>query len=207
MRGKFGVLSPGKVNSHSTALSRSPRPLPMCAVFLCFHTTDCEACSFTTYGFRIFNVRITVGACRRHEGGSGKNKSAQELTRRDRQSVSHPAPPGDRTQTDNLSLTLPRQGIEPRQTICLSPCPARGSNPGSSGLSSGCVTAELRPLSCPPQALSQPGRHGNAASVNGLVQSRHVSHLSKQRCQIVVKFACVKFLNIMMPDCRKVCMC
>ena len=32
-----------------------------------------------------------------HEGGSGKRKFAQELTRRDRKTVSHPAPLGDRT--------------------------------------------------------------------------------------------------------------
>ena len=35
-----------------------------------------------------------MGACRTHEGGSGTNKSAQELTRRYRKTSSHPAPPG-----------------------------------------------------------------------------------------------------------------
>ena len=42
-----------------------------------------EACSFTTDGYDIFNVRTNLGACRAHEiggGGSGTNKSAQELT-------------------------------------------------------------------------------------------------------------------------------
>ena len=36
--------------------------------------------------------------CHTHEGGSGTNMYAQELTRRDRKTVPHPAPTGDRTQ-------------------------------------------------------------------------------------------------------------
>ena len=65
-------------------------------VFLSFHTTncECEAYSFTTDGYGIFNVCTNLGACPTHEGGSGTNKSAQELTRRDRKP--------------------PHQGIEPR---------------------------------------------------------------------------------------------
>ena len=46
----------------------------------CFDTTGCDAYSFTTDGYGIFNMRKNVGACQTHEGGSGTNKSAQELT-------------------------------------------------------------------------------------------------------------------------------
>ena len=59
------------------------------AVFVCDHTTGCEACSFMTDGYMGF---VT------HEGGSGTNTSAQELTQRDRKTL----------------FTLPGQGIEPR---------------------------------------------------------------------------------------------
>ena len=45
-----------------------------------FCVTGCEAYSFTTDGYRIFNVRTNLGGCRTHQGGSGTNKSAQELT-------------------------------------------------------------------------------------------------------------------------------
>ena len=44
-------------------------------------------------------TQIQVGGCRTHKGGSGTNKPAQELTRRDRKTAAHPAPPaGDQTQ-------------------------------------------------------------------------------------------------------------
>ena len=43
-------------------------------------------------------VRTNLGACHTHEVGSGTNKSAKELTRRDTKIASHPVPPGDRTQ-------------------------------------------------------------------------------------------------------------
>ena len=53
----------------------------LCAVFSCFNTgTGCEAYSFTADGHGIFNVRTHLGACRTHEGESGTNKFAQELT-------------------------------------------------------------------------------------------------------------------------------
>ena len=65
--------------------------------FLCDHTTGCEAYSFTTDGYGIFNVHINLGACRMHEVGSGK--SAQELTWRDRKNVPHPASPGVAVET------------------------------------------------------------------------------------------------------------
>ena len=76
------------------AIQLPPPPL----VFSCFHTTVCEAYSFKTDGYGIFNVRTHVGACRTHEGGSGTNKSAQELTRG----------------TEKLFLAPPRKGIEPK---------------------------------------------------------------------------------------------
>ena len=66
-------------------------------VFLCDHATGCEAYSFTTDGYGIFNAPTNLGACRTHEGGSGTNRSAQALTRRDRKTVPHPALPRDRT--------------------------------------------------------------------------------------------------------------
>ena len=51
-----------------------------------------------TDGYGICNIRTNLGACRTQEGGSGTNKTAQVLSRRDRKIVPHPAPPGDRTQ-------------------------------------------------------------------------------------------------------------
>ena len=36
-----------------------------------------------------------LGACHMHEEGTGTNKSAQELTWRDRKTVPHDAPPED----------------------------------------------------------------------------------------------------------------
>ena len=95
MHGKFGLLSLKKASSHSTAL---PRLFFLYTEFSCCHTTSCQAYSFMTDGYRTFNVCTNLGACHTHEGGSGTNKSAQELTWRDRK----------------LLLTLPHQGIKPR---------------------------------------------------------------------------------------------
>ena len=104
--GNSGCFPFGKANSHSTALPCFVFCfLPVSATLSCFHTTGCGAYSFTTDGYGIFNVRTHLGACRTHEGGSGTNKSAQELTRRDRKTVPHPAPPGDRTQ--GLRIWIP----------------------------------------------------------------------------------------------------
>ena len=65
------------------------------AVFLCDHTTGCEDYSFTTDAYGIFNVRTSLDACHTHEGESlGTSTPAQELTRRDRNTAPHPAPPG-----------------------------------------------------------------------------------------------------------------
>ena len=40
----------------------------VCAMFCCFHTTGCEAYSFMSDGYGIFNMRTNVGACLTHEG-------------------------------------------------------------------------------------------------------------------------------------------
>ena len=74
----------------------------MHATFLCDHTTGCEAYSFMTDGHVIFNMHTYLGACCTHEGGSGTNKPTQELTR---------------GETENLSLILSHQWIEPSVRI------------------------------------------------------------------------------------------
>ena len=71
----------------------------MYAIFFGDHTTGIEAYSFTTDGYEIFNVRTHLGARRTHEGGSGTNQSAQELTGGGMGTTAPPpAPPQDRTQ-------------------------------------------------------------------------------------------------------------
>ena len=54
--GKFRLLSPEKASSHSTVLPRWVFSFFLCAVFSYFHTTGCEARSFTTDGYGIFNA-------------------------------------------------------------------------------------------------------------------------------------------------------
>ena len=68
--------------------------------FSCFHTTVCEAYSFATDGYWIFNVRTHLGACRTHEWRSGTSKSI--CTRVDSEGQK------------NCSSPCPCQGIEPR---------------------------------------------------------------------------------------------
>ena len=93
---KSGLLSLGKASSSSTALSTF---YFMCAMFLSFHVTGWKAYSFTTAAYRMLNVCTHLGACCRHKGESGRNMSAQELTRTERKTCPHhPALPGDRTQ-------------------------------------------------------------------------------------------------------------
>ena len=89
-------------------------------MFSYFYTTDCEAYSFTTDGYEIFNMHTHLGACHTYEVGSGTDKSAQELTRMDKK--------------------------EKEEKSCLSSNPTRGSNPGSSDLNSDVLTTELGPL-------------------------------------------------------------
>ena len=98
MRGKFKLPFPGKASSRSTALP-SGFP-PMSAVFSYFHTTGCETYSYTTDGYGIFNVsiiRVRAVHTKRGQAQTSLHKSrfgGKETT------VSHPAPPGDRTQED-----------------------------------------------------------------------------------------------------------
>ena len=56
--------------------------------------------SVATAGYGIFNLRTNVGACCTQEGRSGTNKSAQDLTRRDRK-IKCPSP-------------WPTRGVKPR---------------------------------------------------------------------------------------------
>ena len=51
----------------------------MYAVFLCGPTTDCEAYSATTDGYRICNCYTNLGACCTHEGGPGTSKSCTKV--------------------------------------------------------------------------------------------------------------------------------
>ena len=44
-------------------------PFFLCAMFSCFYITGCEAYTFTTDGYGIFNVRTDLGACHTHQGG------------------------------------------------------------------------------------------------------------------------------------------
>ena len=67
------------------------------AVFLCDHTTGCEAYSFTTDGYGIFNMRTNLGAYSTHEGGDQAQTSLQKSWLGG---------------TEKLYLTLPRQGIK-----------------------------------------------------------------------------------------------
>ena len=71
----------------------------VCAVFSFDHTTGCEAYSFTTDGDGRDGRAHKCGCVPYTQRGSGIERSAQELTRRDRK---------------QLHLTLPRQGIELR---------------------------------------------------------------------------------------------
>ena len=100
---KYGLLFPlGKVSSRSTALRNFFLLLPPPCV-QCFRVcipSACEVYSCTADGCRIFNVRINLGACRTHEGGSGTNKSAQHK--------------GSLGGTETLTVAPPLQGIELR---------------------------------------------------------------------------------------------
>ena len=100
MHGKFGLLSTGKASSHSTALPN----------FLLFFLFPCVQCSCVYIQPAVMPTllrQIDIGSlmcahmwgCAVHtKGGSGTNKSAQELTWRNRKAVPHPAPPRHRPQ-------------------------------------------------------------------------------------------------------------
>ena len=71
---------PGESEQPQYGATQLSSPL-LCAVFTCFHTTGCEAYSFATDKYVIFNVRKKLVACRTHGSGSGTKKPAQKLTR------------------------------------------------------------------------------------------------------------------------------
>ena len=79
----------------------------MCAVFLCSHTTGCEAYSFATDRYGIFNVRTNLGACRTPFTRWGSD-------------------------TKQVCTRVDSEG----QKNGPSPCPTRRSNPGPSDLNS-----------------------------------------------------------------------
>ena len=105
-----GCFSPGKLSSHTMVLPSCCSFPPLCSVFMFPYQkiiTGCETYTFTTDLYGIFDVYTYLGACCTHEVGSGTNKSAQELTWRDRKTVPHPAPPGDRTQGHRIIIPTP----------------------------------------------------------------------------------------------------
>ena len=91
--GCFPPLEKGRSHTYSAALPTFFCGSSCVAVFLCFYATDCEAYSYATDGYGIFNVRTTLGACRTtrtslHKSGLGRTETT-------------------------LFFTLFRQGIEP----------------------------------------------------------------------------------------------
>ena len=117
MRGKFGLLSPEKASSHSTALtsSLSPPPPPTLPVYSIFVLPYRRTLLRQMHMGSLTCALIWV--CAVYTKGGARHK--QVCTRVD--SGGH--------------------------KNCLWPCPARGSNPGSSGLNSDAVTTDLRPSS------------------------------------------------------------
>ena len=66
------ISSRGKRTTAVRRYPASPPPLPPPSCEQCFRVSiGCEAYSFTTYGYRIFNLRINFGACRTRERGRG----------------------------------------------------------------------------------------------------------------------------------------
>ena len=66
LHGKFRLLSLEKPSSHNMPL---PSFLFSFSWMQCFHTTGCEAYSFTIDKYGTFNMCTNVGACRTHKGG------------------------------------------------------------------------------------------------------------------------------------------
>ena len=68
-------------------------------------------------------MRANVGACRTHEGGSGTNKSAQGLARKDRKTVAHPVPPGrgSNPESSDLNSTIAKSSGYIDDTLCFKP--------------------------------------------------------------------------------------
>ena len=109
----------GKSQNHSMALPSLI--FSLCVMSSCFHIIPPAVRSILVYDrwiYGIFNVCTNLDACRTHEGGggeSGTNTTAKELTRRDRKSVPHLAPPrvggggGGRTQVVHYTLFIDHQ--------------------------------------------------------------------------------------------------
>ena len=91
----------------------------LCAMFLCFSYHRLWGLHFYDrwiwYG--IFNVHTNLGACCTHKGGSGTNQSAQELTRRDRNTDPYPAQPGDQTQGLQIWILTLTTELHPDHTL------------------------------------------------------------------------------------------
>ena len=120
MCGKFELLSTWKGDSYKCGTTHIFPVL--CIIFSCFHTIGFEAYYFTTYEYGIFNVCTNAGACRTHEGVVLRwwwwCQAQQACT---------------------------RVNSEGQNNNCLSPCPASGSNPGSSDWNnSNVLTTQLR---------------------------------------------------------------
>ena len=103
MHGKFWLLSREKASSHSTVLPRCFFHCVQCfrvSIWPALRRTLLRLMDMGSLTCAQIWVRVihTNAKWREGGGGSGTNKSAQELTRRDRKTVCHPAPPGDRTQ-------------------------------------------------------------------------------------------------------------
>ena len=90
MHGKFRLPSPGKARSHS--MQFLVVVFSMCAVVSCFQSTGCDAYSFTTDGYRIFNVRTTLGVCHTHEGGVRHKQFCIRVDSEGQKNCSSPCP-------------------------------------------------------------------------------------------------------------------
>ena len=107
----------------------------------CAHTTGCEAYSFATDAYGIFNVRTNWGACRTHKGGWGgggggesrTNKSALELTLRHINAVPYSVLPGYRIQSLRRSYHWATSLVEFCLFLLLDGGVDNGSNKSISG--------------------------------------------------------------------------
>ena len=82
IRGAFpGEIEQPYSTAQPTPPPPPPPPPPCVQCFFCFHTTDCEAYSFTTDGYEIFNVRTHVGACCIHTKGGEAQTSLHKQSK------------------------------------------------------------------------------------------------------------------------------
>ena len=80
-----------------------------CAVFSCFHSTFCEACSFTTDGYGIFTVRTNVGVPYTQRGFRHK----QVCTRVDSGGHKHCPARGSNLRPSDLNCDSPTSELRP----------------------------------------------------------------------------------------------